>query len=165
MPCIANVNSLRTKQYDVMNSEFEHYSSILTARHGGASGEKAVGARRSEMNCLWKLWRSLWGHSCLVGDSRHVQGQGGWSHERQKRPHEDGGGWKVFGNIFPKTSSWSVGCQMSNTLPLGQTRDLRSRSNSGGREEVAGGGVGEVLEERGEGAQPCHRPSMEVVQD
>ena len=52
---------------------------------------------------------------------------------------------------------------MSNTLPLGQTRDLRSRSNSGGREEVAGGGAREVLEERGEGAQPCHRSSLEVV--
>ena len=36
---------------------------------------------------------------------------------------------------------------MSNTLALGQTRNLGSRSNSGGREEVAGGGAGEVLEE------------------
>ena len=54
---------------------------------------------------------------------------------------------------------------MSNTLPLGQIRDLGSRSNSGGREEVAGGGAGEVLEEGGEGAQPCHRPSLEVVPD
>ena len=55
--------------------------------------------------------------------------------------------------------------QMSNILALGQTRNLGSRSNGSGREEVAGGGVGEVLEERGEGAQPCHRPSMEVVPD
>ena len=31
-------------------------------------------------------------HALLDGDSRHIQGQGGWSHERQKRPHEDGGG-------------------------------------------------------------------------
>ena len=54
---------------------------------------------------------------------------------------------------------------MSNTLALGQTRNLGSRSNSGGREEVAGGGAGEVLEEGGEGAQPCHRPSLEVVPD
>ena len=52
---------------------------------------------------------------------------------------------------------------MSSILALGQTRNLGSRSNSGGREEVAGGGVGEVLEERGEGAQPRHRPSLEVV--
>ena len=52
---------------------------------------------------------------------------------------------------------------MPNTLTLGQTGDLGSRSSSGGREEVAGGGVGEVLEERGEGTQPCHRPSMEVI--
>ena len=54
---------------------------------------------------------------------------------------------------------------MPSILPLGQARNLGSRGNSGGREEVAGGGAGEVLEERGEGAQPCHRPSMEVVQD
>ena len=54
---------------------------------------------------------------------------------------------------------------MSNILALGQTGDLGSWSNSGGREEVAGGGIGEVLEEGGEGAQPCHRPSLEVVPD
>ena len=52
---------------------------------------------------------------------------------------------------------------MSNILILGQTRNLGSRSNSSGWEEVAGGGVGEVLEERGEGAQPRHCPSLEVV--
>ena len=34
---------------------------------------------------------------------------------------------------------------MSNILALGQTGDLGSWSNSGGQEEVAGGGVGEVL--------------------
>ena len=34
---------------------------------------------------------------------------------------------------------------MSNILALGQTRNLGSWSNSGSREEVAGGGVGEVL--------------------
>ena len=54
---------------------------------------------------------------------------------------------------------------MPNIFTLGQTRDLGSRGNSGGREEVAGGGVGEVLEERGEGTQPCHHPSLEVVPD
>ena len=52
---------------------------------------------------------------------------------------------------------------MPNIFTLGQTRDLGSRGNSGGWEKVAGGGVGKVLEERGEGAQPCHRPSMEVI--
>ena len=52
---------------------------------------------------------------------------------------------------------------MPNIFTLGQTRDLGSRSNSGGWEEVAGGGVGEVLEERGEGTQPRHHPSLEVV--
>ena len=64
---------------------------------------------------------------------------------------------------FPETTSRSFNCQMPNTLTLGQTGDLGSRSSSSGREEVAGGGVGEVLEERGEGAQPCHRSSLEVV--
>ena len=57
----------------------------------------------------------------------------------------------------------SLDGQMSNILALGQTRNLGSRSNGSGREEVAGGGVGEVLEERGEGTQPRHRPSLEVV--
>ena len=52
---------------------------------------------------------------------------------------------------------------MPSVFTLGQTRDLGSRGNSGGWEEVAGGGVGEVLEERGEGTQPRHRPSLEVI--
>ena len=52
---------------------------------------------------------------------------------------------------------------MSSILALGQTGELGSRSSSGGREEVAGSGVGEVLEERGEGTQPHHRPSLEVI--
>ena len=43
--------------------------------------------------------------------------------------------------------------------------ETRSRSNSGGKKEVAGSGVGEVLEERGEGTQPRHHPSLEVVPD
>ena len=52
---------------------------------------------------------------------------------------------------------------MPSIFTLGQTGDLGTRGNSGGWEEVAGGGVGEVLEERGEGAQSRHRPSLEVV--
>ena len=35
---------------------------------------------------------------------------------------------------------------MPNIFTLGQTRDLGSRGNRSGREEVAGGGAGEVLE-------------------
>ena len=59
----------------------------------------------------------------------------------------------------------SLDGQMSSILALGQTGELGSRSSSGGREEVAGSGVGEVLEERGEGTQPRHHPSLEVVPD
>ena len=59
----------------------------------------------------------------------------------------------------------SLNGQMPSIFTLGQTGDLGTRGDSGGREEVAGGGVGEVLEERGEGAQPRHRPSLEVVPD
>ena len=43
MPCVANVNSLRTEQYDVMNSEFEHYSSILTGSSGHMSCKRGAG--------------------------------------------------------------------------------------------------------------------------
>ena len=52
---------------------------------------------------------------------------------------------------------------MPSIFTLGQTGDLGTRGDSGGREEVAGGGVGEVLEEGREGAQSRHRPSLEVV--
>ena len=52
---------------------------------------------------------------------------------------------------------------MPSIFSLGQAGDLGTRGNSGGWEEVAGGGVGEVLEQGGEGAQSRHRPSLEVV--
>ena len=54
---------------------------------------------------------------------------------------------------------------MPSVFTLGQTRDLGSRGNSGGWEEVAGGGVGEVLEEREEGTQPRHRLSLKIISD
>ena len=47
MPCVANVNSLRTEQYDVMNSEFEHYSSILTGSSGHMSCKRGAGKSTS----------------------------------------------------------------------------------------------------------------------
>ena len=57
----------------------------------------------------------------------------------------------------------SLDGQMPSIFTLGQTGDLGSRGNNGAWEEVAGRGVGEVLEERGEGAQPRHCPSLEVI--
>ena len=47
MPCVANVNSLRTEQYDVMNSEFEHYSSILRGSIGHMSCKRGAGKSTS----------------------------------------------------------------------------------------------------------------------
>ena len=86
-------------------------------------------------------------------------------HTGPLKTHPPGGGWKIFGNFCPRTTAGSLDCQMSNTLALGQTRNLRSRSISSGWEEVAGSGVGEVSEERGEGTQPRHRLSLEVISD
>ena len=76
--------------------------------------------------------------------------------------------WCQFGTcawhqIAPIHMSRGPNSKMPSPLTLGKAWEPWARFNGGGRQEVAGGGAGEVLEERGEGAQPRHRPSLEVV--
>ena len=105
----------------------------------------------------------------MIGDpnhsSRHLQGQSGWRVKGKEGADEDGGGGEVLGYLCPQATTWRPSSEMPSPLTLGQARESWTRINSSGRQEMAGKGAGEVLEEGGEGAHSRHCAGLEGIQN
>ena len=61
--------------------------------------------------------------------------------------------------------TWRPSSEMPSPLTLGQARESWTRVSCSGRQEVAGKGAGEVLEEGKEGARPRHFSGLEGLQN